>query len=411
MELKPGQKYKVVIVGAGIVGTSIATQFCQSEHLNCKFEIVLIDKYDPRNIQYKYKYLPQDIPATWFSPGWINASWKTPYYYNTLNRLSLEMWPNFLKRLNIKPADVEYKRKGTLIFSDSSKATKLLQHNINTSKRFGCDYYQITKNELKSLIPTFDMRTIDENSVYYYNNNEAIVNPLKVSQKCLNYVLNCKNTQFIRGEVIGFSTSSINNVNIVLLANGNMIRCDYVILASGTSVPNMISLINQNIKLPIANSKGLLVECKMKHNIKANVSMIKKFSGLYNYSFMVKNCNYILMSGGGSYPQPLMNKHEKFKKEICLKWFMHFKDITMNDCKVIGPFYRPMPQDRKPVIGFIDCNSNVYVSMMHSGVTLAPAISKLIFNEFVMKVNGDNNGLERLKDFRLQRFKTINSRM
>ncbi len=70
---QPKQKCRIVIIGAGIIGTAIAAQFCQSEHLNYQFEIVLIDKYDPRNINQYNSLKSKHIPASWFSPGWINA--------------------------------------------------------------------------------------------------------------------------------------------------------------------------------------------------------------------------------------------------------------------------------------------------------------------------------------------------
>ena len=45
--------------------------------------------------------------------------------------------------------------------------------------------------------------------------------------------------------------------------------------------------------------------------------------------------------------------------------------------------YRPMPQDRLPIVGFSPGNSNVYIAVMHSGVTLAPIMGRYITHEIM----------------------------
>ena len=39
--------------------------------------------------------------------------------------------------------------------------------------------------------------------------------------------------------------------------------------------------------------------------------------------------------------------------------------------------YRPMPLDGFPVLGFTKAVSNMYIALMHSGVTLAPLVSEM----------------------------------
>ena len=40
-----------------------------------------------------------------------------------------------------------------------------------------------------------------------------------------------------------------------------------------------------------------------------------------------------------------------------------------------------MPQDRYPIIGFSPGNSNVYIAVMHSGVTLAAIVGRYVTHE------------------------------
>ena len=61
--------------------------------------------------------------------------------------------------------------------------------------------------------------------------------------------------------------------------------------------------------------------------------------------------------------------------------------------------YRPMPLDGLPVIGFTKVVPNVYLAVMHSGVTLAPLVGELSAIEIMDGVN-----VELLAPYRLERF-------
>ena len=51
------------------------------------------------------------------------------------------------------------------------------------------------------------------------------------------------------------------------------------------------------------------------------------------------------------------------------------------DYHVVGR--RPMPQDGIPVVGSIDSVRGLYVAVMHSGITLAPAIGRCVADEML----------------------------
>lgn len=61
--------------------------------------------------------------------------------------------------------------------------------------------------------------------------------------------------------------------------------------------------------------------------------------------------------------------------------------------------YRPMPVDEMPVVGFTEAVPNLYIALMHSGVTLAPLIGELATMEIV-----DDARVETLSPFRPARF-------
>jgi glycine/D-amino acid oxidase-like deaminating enzyme len=61
--------------------------------------------------------------------------------------------------------------------------------------------------------------------------------------------------------------------------------------------------------------------------------------------------------------------------------------------------YRPMPLDGLPIVGFTRAVPNLYIALMHSGVTLAPLIGELAAIEIVDRVCVD-----MLHPYRVERF-------
>lgn len=62
-----------------------------------------------------------------------------------------------------------------------------------------------------------------------------------------------------------------------------------------------------------------------------------------------------------------------------------------------------MPIDELPVIGFCDAAPNLYIALMHSGVTLAPLVGELAAVEIV-----DGARAEMLAPYRPERFRSAN---
>jgi glycine/D-amino acid oxidase-like deaminating enzyme len=61
--------------------------------------------------------------------------------------------------------------------------------------------------------------------------------------------------------------------------------------------------------------------------------------------------------------------------------------------------FRPMPADGMPIVGFAPGRSDLYVAVMHSGVTLGPLVGRLAATEML-----DGVRAEPLAPYRLDRF-------
>ena len=61
--------------------------------------------------------------------------------------------------------------------------------------------------------------------------------------------------------------------------------------------------------------------------------------------------------------------------------------------------WRPLPEDGFPVLGSSDATPGVYVAVMHSGITLAPLVGRLVASELL-----DDVQVELLEPYRPSRF-------
>ena len=63
--------------------------------------------------------------------------------------------------------------------------------------------------------------------------------------------------------------------------------------------------------------------------------------------------------------------------------------------------FRPLPKDSHPIVGFPDGRRDIYITVMHSGITLGPLIGRLAAMEIL-----DGVRVDPLAPYRLERFKT-----
>ena len=63
--------------------------------------------------------------------------------------------------------------------------------------------------------------------------------------------------------------------------------------------------------------------------------------------------------------------------------------------------FRPLPKDSHPIVGFPEGRRDLYITVMHSGITLGPLIGRLAAMEIL-----DGVRVDPLAPYRLERFKS-----
>jgi glycine/D-amino acid oxidase-like deaminating enzyme len=62
--------------------------------------------------------------------------------------------------------------------------------------------------------------------------------------------------------------------------------------------------------------------------------------------------------------------------------------------------FRPLPKDSFPIVGFSERRPDIYLTVMHSGVTLGPLIGRLAATEIL-----DGVRVDPLAPYRIERFR------
>ena len=125
---------KVVVVGGGIVGASIAFHLADRG-----VSVTVVDSGRPGESE-----------TSLASFGWINAREKNPKVYHFLSRKSVDMWPRFAERLD---GDVGLRWGGDLSWWDTPEREKRLKRAISIQRRWGNPVRLLSLDEIQELEP------------------------------------------------------------------------------------------------------------------------------------------------------------------------------------------------------------------------------------------------------------------
>src|SRR4029450_8238415 len=160
--MQNGQSLRVVVVGAGIVGASIAYHLARRQ-----VAVTVLERHRP------------GAGASSHSFAWINAFGKEPYPYHDLNRRSVEAWRRFAQGLQ---ADVGLHWGGEMRWVCTAADAEALRQRILQLQAWGYPNYLITAAELQQLEPRLVPRTVKAGSVGPIDGH---VEPVKVIDACL----------------------------------------------------------------------------------------------------------------------------------------------------------------------------------------------------------------------------------
>ena len=344
---------KVVIVGAGIIGATLGY------HLSRRNGITVT-------------LLERDVPgagASGHSFAWANAFGKDPRDYHTLNRRSLDMWYRLAHQLD---ADIGIHYGGEMRWENDPQRATQLRERIQQIQAWGYPCRLITSDEMLALEPYLHPGTVLAASL---SEADIHIETDTFIDVCLRRAREAEAVVYAQTSVTGFVIRN-GNIAAVKTTNGEF-PCDVVVLASGVQTTELASLVQAYI--PQQRSPGIVIKTTPCAEVLHNVAIIHAPStdAHHQHLHLRQLADGSLRIGQGT--QEGINRDDSQQHADALLDRAKTYLPAIADAKAIPTpvGYRPMPLDGFPVLGFTQTVPNLYIALMHSGVTLAPLVGEI----------------------------------
>ena len=356
---------KVVIVGAGIIGATLAYLISQRKGIT----VTLLER---------------DVPgagASGHSFAWANAFGKDPRDYHTLNRRSLDMWYRLAHQLD---ADMGIHYGGEMRWENDPQRATQLRERIQQIQAWGYPCRLITADEMLALEPHLHPGPVLAAS---FSEADIHIETDTFINVCLRRASEAGAVVRTQTSVTGFVIRD-GNIAAVKTTDGAF-PCDVVVLASGVQTTDLAALAHVNI--PQQRSPGVVIKTTPCAEVLRNVAVIHAPAAdeHHQHLHLRQLTDGSLRIGQGTQEGINRDDSQQHADELLARAKAYLPAI--GDARAIPTpvGYRPMPLDGFPVLGFTASVPNLYITLMHSGVTLAPLVGEMATLEIVDDVRVD----------------------
>ena len=367
---------RIVIVGAGIIGASIAYHLVKRGA-----KVVILEAVRP------------GAGATENSFGWINATFsKRPRAYFDLNQAGLAGW----RRLEIElGGELRVQWGGSVAWAGPDGAAENLRANVQRHQEWGYATHLIDEDEFRRLLPNV---APGEFGAACHCEFEGAVDPIDALKALLRQV------RELGGEVRSpFEADGMKLEGgrvTAIRAGESSVDADVVVLASGVATQRLAEM--AEVSIPLKESRGVLVHTRPQPKLIDRVVLAPGMHCKQKLDGRVIVGGQIVAGVGtadGEAPEHSTAGAGDNGQRILREAARVLPGIRGVAVERVTVGHRVMPVDEYPVIGFSDRCPNLYVAAMHSGLTLAPLIGQLAALEIL-----DGARVSGLEPYRPSRF-------
>ena len=347
---------RVIIIGSGIIGASIAWHLSREGA-----QVRIISAHPPGGLA---------SPNSW---SWINASWGNPAAYFQFRHDSMKRW----ERLAQEVPQLGFQQSGSLTYDLDGPA---LENYVREQSSWGYRVRMIGAQEIANLEP--NLKLIPDQAALA--EDEAVVEPV---QACHALIAD-SGVRVLASEVHGLQVKS-GRITGVMTSEGAM-AADYVVVAAGEATGRIAA--TAGVHVPLHAPGGILVHTEVLPPLMQRLIVSPQIH-------VRQTAEGRLLAGTDFGGSPIEKGPEHVAEEM-----MGRIHSLISGAENVGLYrysigYRPTPEDGLPIISGTPDVQGLYLAVMHSGITNAPATGAYVAKEIL---SGERDGL--LQPFGLERF-------
>jgi glycine/D-amino acid oxidase-like deaminating enzyme len=357
---------RVVIAGGGIIGANLAYRFARRGAA-----VTLLERKQPGS------------GATANSFAWINSTFsKQPFAYFQLNRLGIEAWQQLDREL---PAELPIRWGGSVEWYGDAKRAAEFREAIKHHQAWAYPVHTIDERALRALEPRIDPGRVEAAA---HAEAEGSVDPVQATEILIRRAQREGARIVFPAEVTGLDERG-GRLRAVRTTTGN-VEADMLIIACGTDTPRIAAM--AGVRVPLKDSPGVLVHTPPQARVLERVV-------LSPIAHMKQKPDGRIVTGAGFGGSPTTDAGREAAERFLKTASQVLPHLASAGVEKVTLGWRPLPQDEFPIIGFAPSRRDVYITVMHSGVTLSPLVAHLAAMEIL-----DGVDAEPLATYRPARF-------
>ncbi len=379
ISIAQSSKLSVGVVGGGIVGASVALHLAQAGA-----SVTVFEKTAPTS------------GATSKSFAWLNAGGDDPHYRD-LRMQSLSAYHELDKQLRL---DITW--GGYLSWESEPGAAAEMRATALEYSRTGYPMKMLSAEDFAAIAPNLTPGSFE---MAVYSGMDGHLDPVGVTYNFLDQARKYGARILHPCEVTELELSG-DRLTGVVTTQGEF-ELDRLVIAGGVDTPEIAAKVGY--VAPLKHSPGILAHsAPMQRDLRTVIyGNDIHFKQMPNGRIVAADSTYapdtpvhsdILRERRDFPDEETRNMHGRRILEKVPAVLPSARNAEL-DRLTLG--FRPLPEDDYPIVGFVTGSSDVYIAVMHSGVTLAPIMGRMISREIL-----DDVSVESLDPYRPERFST-----